>query len=55
VQDRREAAGELNLLENPAFYTLLFFATPIAILVWGAGTGIIPGFVAPQPYDYISQ
>lgn len=52
LQDRREAAGELNLLENPAFYTVLFFAVPVAILVWGAGTGVIPGFVTPTPYEF---
>jgi hypothetical protein len=32
-------------LENPAFYTFLFFATPAVILVVAAATGVIPGFV----------
>lgn len=32
-------------LENPAFYTAVFFLCPLVILVGGAATGIIPGFV----------
>lgn len=51
MQAEREANGELNLFENPAFYSVLFFAVPILILVWGFGSGVIPGLVPVEP-DY---
>jgi hypothetical protein len=52
-QERREANGELGLLENPAFYTALFVFVPIAILVAGAASGVIPGFTNPTAgYEY---
>ena len=56
-QERREANGELNLLENPAFYSLLFVLVPALILVWGASTGVIPGFVpiAPDDYSFVEE
>jgi len=38
-------------LENPAFYTAVFFLCPLVILVGGAATGVIPGFV-PNTYEY---
>ena len=38
-------------LENPAFYTAVFFLCPLVILVGGAATGIIPGFVQ-NTYEY---
>ncbi|GAB5030329.1 Hypothetical protein NocV09_00204610 [Nannochloropsis oceanica] len=50
-QQRREANGELGWLENPAFYTAVFFLCPLVILVGGAATGVIPGFV-PNTYEY---
>ena len=43
--------SELMWLENPAFYTAVFILCPVVILVAGAATGVIPGFVA-QPTTY---
>ena len=55
-QAEREANGELNLLENPAFYSVLFFAVPALILVWGFGSGVIPGLVPVEPdYSFVEE
>lgn len=42
VQEERERNGELLLLENPAFYVVLFFLAPTLIIVWAVATDVIP-------------
>ncbi len=48
--------SELMWLENPAFYVAVFLLCPVVILVAGAATGVIPGFVAtPQTYSTLEE
>ncbi|TFJ87876.1 hypothetical protein NSK_001223 [Nannochloropsis salina CCMP1776] len=55
-QERREANGEIGLLENPAFYTAIFFLCPLVILVASAATGVIPGFIStPSTYSTLDE
>lgn len=45
-----------GLLENPAFYTAIFFLCPLVILVASAATGVIPGFIStPSTYSTLDE